>query len=1053
LKRRAPRRGGTPLSENGARDWLLEDRCLPSSSPVPMPSPPNASGLKQIFWDGGVPLNPASPYQSFQQTPPVKTITITNNSTSDTIYPMLRDANTGIDPSTNKAYDPQDLPGREFRAYIGYQSGTSKYLGLQHGQSITIQIPLVFWDSDNLYITNDSTDLLTPGGPYGYSTSQNTLFYVVGQAPDGDYQTSWVINSAGGNGLIMFYYSPTSVTVAEDAPAQLSEMSIRDNYLTNFGVDPVVAATSYNYDISYVNNLILPIAMEAPQVPIPNTKSKADFGYIGTGDKVDTFQNGISAFTDSTTIPNALLGDYFGGLPWPQYYNPETNPVDIDIPSGYQLFLDGPLNNAASSYDPTRYMLSSGGTLPIFVASNATVTSNTTNSFTLTLNSPPANLFSTLSGWQGEKLTINVESADRQTIYGTVSSFQQSTGTVVVTTGSPLATNFLNTFVFEAPPTDYAASAITNLWYSWVNYYLTQPFNPGMHPGQISTAQDNELDLDSAPSPALSRGMTVSGLGIPNGTIILDIKDGYKIFLSQLPTPMGQQQYTFGTPAAMDFATDPFVKPYPLVFDQADQQNAVAFAAAVYTVMKMEATALNFPTNDLPNPAKLVSTAIGGDFDLPHFDRVTIGSEFRDTLKSILRGVPDYRNSVESNWYPKPYMKTGGQQFNVFNLDPYVWFVHRELGLEAYGFSVDDDQADAQAEGVSDVLMNYGGLQGLPNSNQFFGSLNWGTLNGFATFSNGTGTEAGKTIITLLDPTTYYQITAPTNKVDGAYVTGPAALQIPQGTRIASLSLMPFSFVLNNNVPLAVGIQDFSVNTPFAPLAFLLTFQGDLPTTSVFASAPPPVQTAAPPVITTSPTAPASVSPSPSLAFSPTGPVSLTVFPDGSLVQFDTSGAHLLVPAGVRSASVAFGPFGEVMLVVYQNGSLFQFDVNGTHLLAAGGIQSAGAAFTPSGQFVIDVVFLDGRLVQFDVNGAHQLGTGVNAVSLAFGKFGMVLDVVFQDRRLFQFDPAGTHLLATNASASAVAVTSADTEALDVLFADGSLWEFDATGTHKIAQF
>ena len=42
---------------------------------------------------------------------------------------------------------------------------------------------------------------------------------------------------------------------------------------------------------------------------------------------------------------------------------------------------------------------------------------------------------------------------------------------------------------------------------------------------------------------------------------------------------------------------------------------------------------------------------------------------------------------------------TSGQDFNVYNLDPYVWFVHKVEKMSAYGFSVDDDVANPTATG------------------------------------------------------------------------------------------------------------------------------------------------------------------------------------------------------------------------------------------------------------------------------------------------------------------------------------------------------------------
>ena len=65
--------------------------------------------------------------------------------------------------------------------------------------------------------------------------------------------------------------------------------------------------------------------------------------------------------------------------------------------------------------------------------------------------------------------------------------------------------------------------------------------------------------------------------------------------------------------------------------------------------------------------------------------------------------IPD-----QSQWYPNPATPTpnatlngSGITFGIHNLDPYVWFVHRVLNNSSYGFSFDDDVANAQAASSS----------------------------------------------------------------------------------------------------------------------------------------------------------------------------------------------------------------------------------------------------------------------------------------------------------------------------------------------------------------
>ena len=97
----------------------------------------------------------------------------------------------------------------------------------------------------------------------------------------------------------------------------------------------------------------------------------------------------------------------------------------------------------------------------------------------------------------------------------------------------------------------------------------------------------------------------------------------------------------------------------------------------------------------------------------------------RDMIKSVLRGVSDftkYPDNVDdkgkhTSWYPDPAEHRGGQPFNVFNLDPFVWFVHVQLGFSGYGFSVDDDTADVGAGGASQLQFTVTETGGLKKMN------------------------------------------------------------------------------------------------------------------------------------------------------------------------------------------------------------------------------------------------------------------------------------------------------------------------------------------------
>ena len=89
---------------------------------------------------------------------------------------------------------------------------------------------------------------------------------------------------------------------------------------------------------------------------------------------------------------------------------------------------------------------------------------------------------------------------------------------------------------------------------------------------------------------------------------------------------------------------------------------------------------------------------------------------------------------------------TGVQtEYNVFNLNPYVFFVHKTLGMNGYGFSVDDDTADVGSLGNhlqiafgSTAATAPGTTQKLQNLNYYTGGAPYGTLQGSGNVDNTT---------------------------------------------------------------------------------------------------------------------------------------------------------------------------------------------------------------------------------------------------------------------------------------------------------------------------
>src|SRR5262249_8253066 len=122
------------------------------------------------------------------------------------------------------------------------------------------------------------------------------------------------------------------------------------------------------------------------------------------------------------------------------------------------------------------------------------------------------------------------------------------------------------------------------------------------------------------------------------------------------------------------------------------------FAQYAYQLLSLMS---QIPSEDefAPISAQIMHNVIGGNItkaplngDAEHKIEVA----FRDKVKSLLRGVNDFTEQTDQakQWYPDPSLSTAGQTFNAYNLDPFVWFVHKKMGLSGYGFSLDDDAAD-----------------------------------------------------------------------------------------------------------------------------------------------------------------------------------------------------------------------------------------------------------------------------------------------------------------------------------------------------------------------
>jgi hypothetical protein len=913
--------------ESACRDWSLEDRCLLSLPPSPYTFPgPFVNSIDKVLYNGVT-----GTYQ--------KTITITNNSPTQWIYAFLeaQDSRQAVSPYEGTgAFDPYDPSNHEYRGYIGYTDGTNDYAGLPPQTSITITVPLVFWDSGRIMFSTDGADQFAtyggadggspPGAPFNYLDTNTqamyfgtidagnlsqlnfTPIYNGFDASDGGKPTTQNWNSpvkseilkdgqtyivtgpglpSGGSqvtidfghsnyvtlptaatgaqtaqqytftalpgqsisptdryvqggftvaplplgspgtadGLVMWYHALTSSAPNNDAPFQLSEISFRGTFYdpainvgTGFqyliGPDIDGAKTdSADYDISFVDTINLPVAMEASNVSIPNTNVKAPFGWVGSGQSIEDFQQAVAAFTSTNPAGGGnanSMGSYFNGQGYPSYL--AVDPGNLKLPAGQSLFLASPAIGGAADIQYYKtfsdgsyireplYALTSGGDGPISLTIGGDV-NVPSQGRDLGLNTVPLasqyalkNIIApNVAAHHSYRVTYN---SGGTTVFvgNVVKMYYAADGTTII--GVELDQDVptdpgVKVYSFTLPQKDYAASAIAGLWYSWANYYVTHTASTPMTGVLGAITKGNILTLNDA-APGLVPGMTVKGTGVPAGCIVLSISTDRKTLELSTVVSGNPTSFDFSSPtmgAVVGYSDDPHgpTPPVDFSFGTGEQEFAQAFAETVYVVMSAWSASVPAGTANAWNP--LLVNIIGGNLGNNYLEHANtdVMNKLTNMSKSALRGVPDFTNPLFSNpaqWYPDPALPAGGLTYNAYNLDPFVWLIHDKLGLTAYAFALDDDIGNVNAGGATHIDVSVGGLAGLTNKDPYTNTSPWGVVT-----TQVTAAQNNSSVLTgLTNPQIVYQTAQYDYAHDtpGTLVNGPG---VPMGTTVQFLQI------------------------------------------------------------------------------------------------------------------------------------------------------------------------------------------------------------------------------------------------------------------------
>lgn len=874
---------------------------MPSSTVNPTSPTDYAEANKVLFFqptDGMKLLRPDGTEYLVPQIPE-KQLTLTNN-LSHTVYPFMRDAAATIDPKAKAdygvyqgLYDPIDQLNEEYRGYIGYQIEGVNYLGLLPGMTITVSVPLVFWDgarmeiaTDGTYLVNDAKVGAAPAEPvpnpfqyYRYNTDGSETARVALPA----LSVSGV--PTGTTGMVMWYRQGLNNQVdrtqepaqqakapAGDAPSQLIEWTMRDPVLSllNPNIDllhPNFGEThaNINYDVSYVDNMALPVAMAALDVPVPvqtvppldprnpNPGPRLPYGWIGAAQSFEEFQRAITDFTADDPAINGL-GDYFGGQGWPSYYLPANRfpggTVPLKIPSGQDVISDSPLARHTTSYDApisNHFILTSGGTDNFSLVGAGSAYSDGTTTLRLLASTPALQQILQEQLHVGMVVAKSAGSTGPDVLSGTrvlsigpvdnpgfhFTEYQSNTvlevqlNSAIAASGEGAFPNPTYGYDLTRVTTDYVTTALVNLWYTWAKYYADHVSSPA----QVTDVQGQSLTTDSdqstnqikltqsATALGLVPGMLVTGSansGIfalrpdQTGATTIESIDPVDPTIINLSQAVGISQvgatYSFFKPDMTSPAIHGFSEAVVLTnFTPTDNEVAgvpdvLKFAQFAYQMVSLMS---QIPSEDqfAPISAQILHNVIGGNItkaplngDANHKTEVA----YRDKIKSLLRGVNDFTVQTDqlNQWYPDPSLHKGGQTFNIYNLDPFVWFVHKRMGLSGYGFSLDDDAADISGNFSTRLGVAIGGLNGLPNHFEWSNAAPYGPVSALATVLSDLEVAA-------LPPYSFFSV-QPYNaneKIPGANISGEG---VPAHTYLYSFGnggLYAYSYLLSDQSP------------------------------------------------------------------------------------------------------------------------------------------------------------------------------------------------------------------------------------------------------------
>ncbi|MFA5488767.1 MAG: hypothetical protein WC284_06040 [Candidimonas sp.] len=242
-----------------------------------------------------------------------KTITIHNNSATDTIYPVLATSKNAKNEWLQGCWRSND----DYPTPHVYKLYVNEGKGIPPDSAVTVTLPLysaltegalngeyITWWNGGRVVLADNDERLLERKDEGHPNGQDAPL----ATPEG-------VTCTGDNTecALTTYYS--DVQFPENIYAQLSEYTFGDSIVPAGEARRILKPENVGYNISYVDHVYMPVAI--------GPKNNPYIGFSGSTQPLAEFRRSLSAFLSDSAV----------GEGWPVY-----NLDELKLPGGYNIF-------------------------------------------------------------------------------------------------------------------------------------------------------------------------------------------------------------------------------------------------------------------------------------------------------------------------------------------------------------------------------------------------------------------------------------------------------------------------------------------------------------------------------------------------------------------------------------------------------------------------------------------------------------------------------------------------------------------------------------------